>query len=443
MKHYALLLLMILALALASSCKKYDEGDDTCPACPRIEYLEPYHAKGGEILTIHGSNFNPDFSANIIQINGVQVAIDSILSGDTEMIRAFVPLKCGTGLVTVDVDDELDFSGPAPTFTYDFIYTVSHYAGSMIGENGLENGIDTFPRFFSPSAMVIDNNDNLFVSDWTMDYTEALIRKVNPVTNLDGESMGEVATVNISPIITYIADMIIDQNTNQLYFVGDLNLGSLYRGGANQNPVISTPLNPTENISRNIFSIEKVGNKIYAYDNLALKILVLDELSAFGQFTDFIGTGEDTSIDGDSTTATIGFGTGFASDVNGDLYFTELDPFHKIRKIDLNSSTVNTVSGIEGVNSVVDGPLDACTYQNPRDLVFDDNGVVYFSDYNSKGVRMIKSGEVTTIAGSEAYGFQNGDGLDATFDFINDIVIDSQSNLFVLTNSAIRKITIE
>jgi hypothetical protein len=435
---------MLSCIIMAYSCKKYDPGQDPCPACPRIDMLEPSFAKGGEIVTIHGSNFSDDFSANIIRFNGIQITSDSILSGDTESIKVYVPSKCGTGPVTVDIDDELNFSGTAPVFTYRYKYTVSTYAGSRIGDSyNLVDGLDTIARFFEPSAMVIDANDILYVSDWTLDYSEAMIRKVTPAFNSNNLVVGDVSTVNISPVIPYISDMVIDNESNLFYFIGGPNIGTLYQGGVPQNPIVSTIRNGNDNVARNILSIEKVDNVIYAYDNEALVLLKFDLFGQSQSLEDLIGNGINSSIDGVGLDASIRFGGGLAHDNMGNLFFAERSQTNAIRKVDIGTSAVTTVSGPSVVNVAQNGSLDACTFQNPDNLIFTDSGDAYFSDYGGRGVRLISSGAVTTIAGSEALGFQDGEGLFATFDFILDIVIDSRGDLFVLTNSSIRKITIE
>ncbi|MFN9597326.1 MAG: IPT/TIG domain-containing protein [Bacteroidota bacterium] len=175
MKNAILFVLTLAVWTSVGGCKKYDPGDDVCPACPRITNIVPSHAKGGDIITINGTNFNPNFSENKVTINGRVVSTDSLLSGTSEYIKLFVPKNCGSGPVTIDADPELTFAGASPIFTYDYKFTVSHYAGSVLGETGFSNGQDTNARFFI-NYMAMDYENNIFV----IDSSGQTIRKVAP-----------------------------------------------------------------------------------------------------------------------------------------------------------------------------------------------------------------------------------------------------------------------
>ncbi|MBK8364332.1 MAG: IPT/TIG domain-containing protein [Bacteroidetes bacterium] len=145
------------------SCKKYDQGNDPCPVCPRITSISPTHGGAGAILNIYGKNFNSDYRQNIVKINGVQVSRDSIITGSSDSLTVFVPKGCGTGNVTIDIDDELTFSGEAPIFNYNYKYAVSNFAGN--GTDSVINGIGNDASFSRPSLITVDQNDNLYVVD--------------------------------------------------------------------------------------------------------------------------------------------------------------------------------------------------------------------------------------------------------------------------------------
>jgi len=91
------------------------------------------------------------------------------------------------------------------------------------------------------------------------------------------------------------------------------------------------------------------------------------------------------------------------------------------------------------------GAAFLCSIQNPRDLVADTSGNVYFCDPTAERVRKIsRSGIITTVAGTGGTG-NTGDGGPATAATLNNpngVFVDNAGNIFI-TNSignTVRKI---
>ena len=81
-----------------------------------------------------------------------------------------------------------------------------------------------------------------------------------------------------------------------------------------------------------------------------------------GEVTTIAGNGEDTSVDGDGTAATMGNVYGIVVYDDSTLYFTDENNY--IRKIELdNNNRVSTVVGT-GVKSNLDGTLDVASNRN-------------------------------------------------------------------------------
>ncbi|MGZ3812377.1 MAG: putative Ig domain-containing protein [Mucilaginibacter sp.] len=88
----------------------------------------------------------------------------------------------------------------------------------------------------------------------------------------------------------------------------------------------------------------------------------------------------------------------------------------------------------------------AALFNGPQQLIGDSQGNLYITDTNNNAIRKISAdGTVTTFAGSltGASGYQDGADVSALFNFPDGITIDATGNLFVsdYNNNMIRKIT--
>ncbi|QTE24336.1 MBG domain-containing protein [Polaribacter cellanae] len=77
---------------------------------------------------------------------------------------------------------------------------------------------------------------------------------------------------------------------------------------------------------------------------------------------------------------------------------------------------------------------------NIEDIVTDSNGNIYVMD-NLRIRKITPAGVVTTFAGSGNLGNINGTGTNASFQNMRDLTIDSNDNLFLLESNVIKKIT--
>ena len=136
-----------------------------------------------------------------------------------------------------------------------------------------------------------------------------------------------------------------------------------------------------------------------------------------------------------------GYLDGIAVDASGNVYVADFDN-HVIRKITPNGdasilagSTQGWADDTTGTNARFDGPAG---------LAVDSSGNVYVADYDNNMIRKITpNGEVTTLAGSGAFGADNGQGTAASFARPNAVKVDASGNVYVADShsSLIRKIT--
>ncbi|MEE3229305.1 MAG: Ig-like domain-containing protein, partial [Chloroflexota bacterium] len=159
--------------------------------------------------------------------------------------------------------------------------------------------------------------------------------------------------------------------------------------------------------------------------------------------TTFAGTaGSSGRTDATGTAARFNKPLGITSD-DTNLYVAD-NANHIIRKIVISSGEVTTIAGQNSTGSN-DGTGTAAKFHYPHDLTTDGTNI-YVSDYSNDTIRkiVISTGEVTTFAGvAGSPGFINGTGTEARFEEPWGITTDG-TNLYVAErkNNSIRKIVI-
>jgi sugar lactone lactonase YvrE len=105
---------------------------------------------------------------------------------------------------------------------------------------------------------------------------------------------------------------------------------------------------------------------------------------------------------------------------------------------------VSTFAGTAGVKGKTNGIGTAASFSYPQEISIDATGNLYVIDNGNNLIRKITpAGQVSTLAGSGAYGATNGPGISASFYNPNGITTDGAGNVFVseVGNELIRKIT--
>ncbi len=98
---------------------------------------------------------------------------------------------------------------------------------------------------------------------------------------------------------------------------------------------------------------------------------------------------------------------------------------HTIREIYRDDSgylQVKTLAGVAGSAGFKDGPSDSAKFISPHAVVIDTDGGIVVADIGNAKVRMIKDGEVSTLAGSGDSEIRDGKPSEASFKYIMDIV---------------------
>ncbi|MEI8279331.1 MAG: T9SS type A sorting domain-containing protein, partial [Bacteroidota bacterium] len=148
---------------------------------------------------------------------------------------------------------------------------------------------------------------------------------------------------------------------------------------------------------------------------------------------------------GPATSAQLNGPYGVTVDNNGNIYFSD---YNFIRKVSA-SGILTTIAGDGTVGYGGDnGPAIAAQLSQPAILYVDNSGNIFFPDQNNHRIRKIDAitGIITTVAGNGTQGFSGDGGLatDAQINSPRAVVTDAAGNIYIadLYNNRIRKVCV-
>lgn len=198
--------------------------------------------------------------------------------------------------------------------------------------------------------------------------------------------------------------------------------------GAGTEATFVSPTGVAVDAADNVYVVDYAGNCIR-------------KITPAGVVTTLAGNGTAGAQDGSGSNATFRCLHGMAIDGQGNLYVAE-QYNHRIRKV-TPAGAVTTLAGNDASGSI-NAVGTSATFYHPSGLAVDNQGNVYVADMWNNCIRKIdKDGVVTTFAGNGSAGRQDGLGTAATFNYPNNVTLDSQNNLYVADwhNYLIRKVT--
>ena len=417
---------------------------------PTITSFNPVTDSSGAIITISGTNFSTFIPFDSVKFNGVPA---QITEATPTSLKAYLPGNASTGKVTVMVGVQTVSSTQSFTVTLPEIFGVQNMrdtVGATVtisGNNFSSDPLKDTVRFGSAQAKVISASANQLM----------VVVPPGAVSGYIDVKIGSHETIaTMGFIVTGVSTL-----------AGSGNQGSQNGQGMMANfGTLSGAI--TVDTLRNVFVFD------YAYHKIR-------KITPAGFVSNFSGSGQPGTMDGDSSTAGFNWVDGLAAIGYPSLLYASDGVANNIRRISSMGaastlatgyahaigiaedhmgnayfcSAPNTISKISADGKIiriaggsanagyVDGDTSIAQFNNPGAIASDPYGNIYVADGGNFCVRKItRQGQVSTLAGSGSQGLAvDGHGTAASFYTLQSMVIDHGGNLYVVDLNCIRKIT--
>jgi len=330
------------------------------------------------------------------------------------------------------------------------------------GQQSWVDGVGTSTSFNQPPRLAFDPSGNLVVTDG-LNHKIRKVTLAGVVTTLAGNVRGfadGVSTGTVSPLgASFYGPRGIVIDTSGNLFVGDsanhvirkivISTGVVttiagsgsgaFADGIGAAASFNYPTKLTIDTSGNLFVSDSNNHRIR-------KIVI-----STGAVTTVAGSGNAAFADGTGAAASFNLPYDVDVDENGILYVAELFN-HRIRRIVISTGVVTTLAGGNGTTPGVnggrwlDGTGTGAAFNQPIAVSLDKRGNLIVSDHANHRIRKIAlaTGVVTTIAGQNTPGFDDGLSPGASFNIPAALTLDTSGNLYVTDrhNHRIRKIVI-
>jgi len=267
---------------------------------------------------------------------------------------------------------------------------ITTFAGT--GVAGHVNGNATVARFNYPTGLATDNDGNLYVAD----LGNHVIRKISPtgqVITLAGEAevAGSSDGIGSAAHFHSPAGVVVDQ-ANNVYVTDARN--QLIRKILPNGEVITIAgkagiiglVNGTGSAARFNYPagivVDGTGT-LYVADEGNHQIR---KITAGGVVTTYAGTGAIGLKNGNRTDALFNFPNGLAMHM-GTLYVT--DAGNQLIRAISASGSVTTLAGTAGVPGSANGLPEAAYFNNPSGIIVNANGQIFVVDRSNHAVRML------------------------------------------------------
>ncbi len=429
--------ILVIVVCIVAGCKKEKAIVPSGP--PSITDVSNSVAGIGYQIIITGNNFSQNAANNTVTINGTTGTV--ISASSTQLSVIFT--NAVTGKISVEVNGNSTTSANAIRIIN---LSVTTLAGSGIA--GSTDGTGTAASFNQQWGCAVDANGNVFVAD---SYNNK-IRKIasdGTVTTVAGTgTQGNKDGLSESATFSLPFGIVVDKDDN--IYVSDLGFDNIRKitpagivstfagsptgqtgsaDGADTSATFQDPLGLATDADGNIYVSDAANNKIR-------------KITPGGIVTTIAGTGAAGAANGSALSATFNSPLSIAVDANKNIFVTEKNNYD-IRKI-ATDGTVTTVAGT-GQPGSSDGTGTAAGFNFPVGIVADASGNLYVTDNGYGTIRIITPGGfVATLAGNGNQSSVDGLGFSASFDNPLGMAIDKGGNLYVMDNASdkVRKITV-
>ncbi|WP_016761022.1 hypothetical protein [Leptospira weilii] len=257
---------------------------------------------------------------------------------------------------------------------------ISLFAGTGINQS--VDGTTQTASFNTPFGLELDTFGNIFVSDQAAN----LIRKIdhfgNVTTLFTSLTLQAPSGIKFDPIT---GDKYVScKESAQIFKIDHMDQFSLYAGisdidgfqnGDRLNSLFKGPFFMDLDRERNLY-VGELGN--HAIRKINLNSETVSTLSG----------GVSGYLDGDLVSAQFKSPLGITYDQKTDSLLVADLQDHRIRKIDLKTSTVSTFLG-NGIGASIDGKGLNASFHGPAFISLDNSGYMFVSDTNSNKIRIV------------------------------------------------------
>jgi DNA-binding beta-propeller fold protein YncE len=200
---------------------------------------------------------------------------------------------------------------------------------------------------------------------------------------------------------------------------------------------------PSEDASFNWpFDVAVYNDQVVVADTVNNRIRLVDIKS--GIVSTLAGSGRAEWKDGQGKDASFNYPSGVAvNSMSGQAVVSDTVN-NRIRLVDIKSGIVSTLAG-SGHSGWKDGQGEDASFNGPFGVAVDPMlGQVVVADTCNHRIRLIdiKSGMVNTLAGSGRKGWKDGKGEDASFDSPYSVTVDSMSGQVIVADTGNHRIRI-
>lgn len=310
----------------------------------------------------------------------------------------------------VSQNPEIEMANPA--------LSVSTLAGSGIAGN--LDGNATSAQFLQPEGLAVASDGTIYLAE-PYAYRIRKISRDGQVSTLAGGTLGRADGVGSSAQFYGPKDLVIMENGTLLVVDFD-KIRQVTPDGRVTTLSFQSADGPWD-------PVELMGIARSPDGTLFISTTTGIDRIQGGVAMRWVGADAKGFRDGNGTTAQFNLPRKLALDSQNNLYVADFGNL-RIRKVTPNRD-VTTIAG-NGILGFTDGAFTKSRFNFPTGIAVDAKGNVIVADTYNHAIRMISpGGQVSTLAGRNVAGFQDGSAASVTFDHPTDVAMSVDGRIFV------------
>lgn len=441
-KHLTKFLLgaaMFLCMGVMQSCSD-DSGLATEHDPNKPLTLTTYYPTEGGVATkiiLEGSNFGTDASKINVTINDYPAAVVSSVG---DKIYVICPRKPGEGDENDQIicDVKVKIGEQEATYDEPFLYQIQTVVTTVCGMSGAPDDVvmgNLAQTSFPPvTYLAVDDDNNIFASlrNRNSYYENNKVIMVN-----EDEDFSKLLIPNTGAPLNQPC-MLDDGKT--VFIPTDNGLEYWTMSSENLWSPMKQSLKPNTGVTITIdfkhsMAMCTVDNYNYMY--IRAKNGILYRFDPYTGLTDQAASGLMSGSD-----SYMAFST-----KNPSMLYLAYTNNHCIYSYDVVSGSHKLVAGINGKPGYIDGQGEAAMFNEPRQLILDEDDNMYIADTNNHCIRKVTpEGRVSTVIGQPGEaGYQDGSPEVALFNRPFGVCINKEGIIYVgdFENQCIRRLAIE